>query len=263
MPRTTFLAFTPALPSELLTYILTHQAYPTTLLICQPRANFLSALARCVPNTVQRRPPPSRPRSSSAPLDDTEIEDQAHLAAGDKERYSGHETKHPLLTATLQQVATSRFVELAFVPTLSHLRAYLAVFPPPQVSRKGSGPPHTHFEKEGDRKPLVVVYGLVGLHRDTSEWSAQGLGDTVAGLVEAGKRSGRCVVVVEEKTRDFGNDGQGGRVAWGERLPILNGSVRRPGLESEDGAWSGRTVEVGRVLGRWFAFKRGEWDEDL
>ncbi|KAK2624397.1 hypothetical protein QTJ16_006347 [Diplocarpon rosae] len=258
MPRTTFLALTPALPSELLTYILTHQAYPTTLIICQPRAIFMSALQRCMPNTVQRRPPPPGQRSSSIPLDDTETE-----VIDDTEANSSKETKHPLLTATLQQVATSRCVDLAFAPTLSHLRAYLAVFPPPQCVRKGGELPYAHFEKKGDRKPLVVVYGLVALHRDTSQWSAQGLGDTVAALVEAGKRSGRCVVVVEEKELDFGNDAQGGRTAWGDRLPMLNGSVRRAGLESQDGAWSGRTVEVERVLGRWFAFKRGEWDEDL
>ena len=37
------------------------------------------------------------------------------------------------------------------------------------------------------------------------------------------------------------------------RLPMLNGSSRRAGLD-ESAAWSGRTVEVGVVLRRWFEF---------
>jgi hypothetical protein len=40
---------------------------------------------------------------------------------------------------------------------------------------------------------------------------------------------------------------------YAKRLPMLNGSSRREGLD-ESGAWSGRTVEVGVVLRRWFRF---------
>lgn len=49
---------------------------------------------------------------------------------------------------------------------------------------------------------------------------------------------------------------------WDERVPMLNGSARRAGLESEDGGWSGRTVEVGRILSRWFKFQKGDWDSN-
>jgi hypothetical protein len=38
--------------------------------------------------------------------------------------------------------------------------------------------------------------------------------------------------------------------------------LRRAGLESEDGGWSGRTVEVERILGRWFKFRKGDWEID-
>jgi hypothetical protein len=55
---------------------------------------------------------------------------------------------------------------------------------------------------------------------------------------------------------------KGRRRVWEERVPMLNGSVRRAGLESEDGGWSGRTVEVGRILARWFKFGRGDWEDD-
>lgn len=43
---------------------------------------------------------------------------------------------------------------------------------------------------------------------------------------------------------------------WDEKIPMLNGSVKRAGFESEEGGWSGRTIEVGRVLARWFKFGR-------
>jgi hypothetical protein len=47
-------------------------------------------------------------------------------------------------------------------------------------------------------KLLLAVYGLVKLHKETSEWSAQGLGYTTATLVEAGWRAGARVVLIED-----------------------------------------------------------------
>lgn len=174
--------------------------------------------------------------------------------------------KHPLLTATLHQIATSRSINLVFTPTLSHFRAYIAVFPPPPSAADKKKPPEVQFDKPSRKPPLLVVYGLVQLHRDTSEWSAQGVGSSVANCVEAGKRAGRRIEFVEERAWDVRvgmGDGEGKRkTGWEERLPMLNGSVRRVGLESEDGGWSGRTVEIGRVLGRWCRFQEGKWDED-
>ncbi|KAK0112778.1 hypothetical protein ONS95_014511 [Cadophora gregata] len=272
------LAITPALPSELLTYILSHQTYPTTLLICQSRANFLSSLQRCMPNTVQRQPPlyveqslPGHGQNEGEPVE-FEPERQGEREAQERQRV----IHHPLLVATLHQIVASRFVNLVFIPTLSHLRAYLAVFSGEAEKGRettGEGPPKQKFEKMSNRSPLLVVYGLVALHRDTSEWSAQGLGISVAALVEAGWRGGRGVVVIEEREWDAdgnigGNYSDGGEgresrtTGWEERLPMLNGSVKRIGLESEDGGWSGRTVEVGRVLGRWFRFEKGDWAQE-
>ncbi|KAI9051651.1 hypothetical protein LZ554_004693 [Drepanopeziza brunnea f. sp. 'monogermtubi'] len=265
MQRTPPLALTPALPSELLSYILTHNSQPTTLIICQPRASFLLSLQRCMPNTVQRQPPPpphqqqaqQQQRSSSIPPD-TEppnAERDGTVGERDVDRDGGEKQRHPLLVATLHQIATSRSINLVFVATVSHLRAYLSVFPPPALEAEAEPLRRPRFERQGNGAPFLVVYGLVSLHRDTSEWSAQGLGNSVAGLVEAGKRAGRRIVVVEERQGDEDEVGNGE-----ERMPMLNGSLRRAGLESEDGGWSGRTVEVGRVLGRWFRFKKGEWD---
>lgn len=234
-----------------------------------------------MPNTVQRQPP-----IYVEPGQDTDIEMGGDGRAGQKrgaeresekegeqgrgrERERQRARRHPLLIPTLQQIVTSRFINLVFLPTLSHLRAYLSIFPnsfPARENAKEDEPPTRHFDKKGIRVPLLVVYGLVAMHRDTSEWSAQGVASSVAALVEAGMRGRRGVVVFEEREFDDALDGAEGeererKTGWEERLPMLNGSAKRVGLESEDGGWSGRTVEVGRVLGRWFRFERGEWDE--
>lgn len=259
------LALPPALPSELLTWILTHQAYPTTLIICQPRATFLTSLLNSIPQSILPQPPP------------LPVEDDTSSAPPDPNPSPPH--RHPLLIPTLHQIATSRHISLVFIPTISHLRAYLSVFPPPTDKEPS---PEQVFEKPGKNRPLLVVYGMVELHRDTSEWSAQGLGNTLAGLVEAGWRSGRGIVLLEERglhDEDRAYDGVGQLEqdelgeneaeerrkkrlpkVWDERLPMLNGSARRTGLESEDGGWSGRTVEVGRILSRWFKFGKGDWE---
>jgi hypothetical protein len=133
--------------------------------------------------------------------------------------------------------------------------------------------PASEIGKVDKKIPLIVVYGLVGLHSDTSEWSAQGLGNSISLLVEVGDRCGRGVICLEERVieetggeeeveDDEESEGRKWKEActvWEQRVPMLNGSVRRAGMNSEDEAWSGRTLEVGRIFGRWFRFGRGDW----
>lgn len=259
------ITLSPALPSELLTYILTHHAYPTTLLICQARADFLASLIEAVHQTPQPEihvVPQERP-SSQDPGADVPPEEPPE--------------RHPLLVPTLYQIAASRHIDIVFIPTVSHLRAYLAVFPSSSsttTTTVESKPPHQKFDKPGKSVPFLVAYGIVELHRDTTEWSAQGLGNSLSTLVEAGRRARRRAVIIEQRiieNIDSGLDvevdveegrSKAGSNRWSERVPMLNGSVRRVGLDSEDGGWSGRTVEVGRILRRWFKFRKGEWDCD-
>ena len=125
----------------------------------------------------------------------------------------------------------------------------------------------------------------------TSEWSVQGLSETLAALVDCGHRLGCNIDLVEaseplaqlaepsseimavseddimrdwsegREREDAGAHEEGNVVQeararndiYHRRLPMLNGSSRRAGL-NESAAWSGRTVEVGVVLRRWFEF---------
>lgn len=248
------LVLLPLSPADLLTYVLAHHVYPATILICSDRATFLSSLL----NTT------TSPESA--------LEASAHH----------------LLIPTLHQLAITPHITTIFVPTLSHLRAWIST----SLRRPLDGSPPGEMGNAGERtskgEAALVVYGLVALHRNTSEWSAQGLGTSVAGVVEWGRREGRGIMlgedVLEEEQEEMEDEGQeegagedtncdgearddeahkrgdddgldGGQGGlWMERLPILSGSVRRLGGDGMEGI-GGRTVEVGRVLGRWCHFE--------
>jgi len=181
-----------------------------------------------------------------------------------------------LLNTNLQQVAASTSMGIAFVPTITHLRAYLATFP--------SHAAKDHLQSEArqltmTKTPLLFVYGLIQLHRYSSEWSAQGLSITLSSLVEACSISGYKVTICEDEisprlemeetlgTRAL--DGEGGveklgqlheaieemsgkgMNEWDEQLPMQSGSTRRLAISNDGTEWAGRTVPIGRVLQRW------------
>lgn len=150
------------------------------------------------------------------------------------------------------------------------------------------------MDKRGEEISQLVVWGLVRMHEGTSDWSVQGLSSTAAALIEAGRRIKRRVVIAEEAEGEWSGSGVGNDEETGQdeireegpveeideteshsgdedgeiegqqqeksegiyhkRLPMLNGSSRRDGINAEAGTWSGRTVEVGVVLRRWFRF---------
>ncbi|KAH6856017.1 hypothetical protein B0I37DRAFT_395850 [Chaetomium sp. MPI-CAGE-AT-0009] len=246
------LFLSPALPSDLLQFIINRCTYPTTLIICTNRAEFLSSLTQDLLH--QQKRPQSLP--TDEPLDAPTTTQQVtidpshtnppppppdHPQPDSKPGQQQHQTHqrqnkpHPLLTPHLAQLATTRSVRTV-----------------------------------GDR-PRLVVYGFLALHRGSSEWSVQGLGASSAVLVEAGKRAGVGVVVVEGPVSGprpaglaGGEEGLGlGRMTMGEVLaegvPVLSGGGRRAGGELEGSGWAGKRVGVGRVLGRWFRFREGEW----
>ncbi|KAK7956571.1 uncharacterized protein PG986_005793 [Apiospora aurea] len=290
------LVLSPALPSELLTYILDHHVYPTTLIICSSRAAFLEAL---VHETTQHGQPIPDSRNT--------LGEEANLDNHDNPIPGGHQAPPPqqvpprpppppdsnirLLSSPLYQLSISRHIRTIYTPTVTHLRSYLSIFSPTSSSSNPIPPPPSSFRSPTARRPPhLILYGLVALHRDTSEWSAQGLGTTCAAVAETGRRLGWRVEVADppgpspyQSPRDHDltlgdethEDGRSRKTLrgeealqklLGEKVPILSGGVPlRPGLfdADEGGGWSGRAVEVGRVLSRWCDFVKGEWDEEL
>ncbi|RKF65286.1 hypothetical protein GcC1_123014 [Golovinomyces cichoracearum] len=239
------------LPSELLTYLLKNQEYPSTLLICQTRDSFIDSLVSDVSLTMQNQTSPKQRNSSSSttsPRAEGLILDESN-------------TPHSLLLPTLHQIAASRYIDVIFLPTVMHLRVYLATFPPPP---KECPMPEKNSTEPGGRLPLLMVYGLIELHHDTSEWCAQGLCNTLASLIEAGPRSHRKVVVTEKWTKiineDCGSDlntdfdDLSRSSIWRMRVPILHTTAKYAGVQGENEIWVGRTTEIGRILARWFKF---------
>ncbi|KAL2760124.1 hypothetical protein ACRALDRAFT_2093097 [Sodiomyces alcalophilus JCM 7366] len=241
------MVLSPATPTELLQYILAYQTHPTTLLICSTRADFLSSLARDVQTQV-----PQQDESRCDDRDDRDNRDPgpAHLPSS-------------LLAAPIYQVAVARHIRILFLPTVTHLRAYLAIFtpedskvpPPPLPRAKGveaTSASTSTSTSNRHRPPLLLAYGFLSQHRDTSEWSAQGIGTTAAALVEAASRHEFRAALVEPRD-------DGGHATFNallsEPAPVLSGGARR-----DEGGWMGRTVEVRSVLARWFRFQIGQWD---
>lgn len=222
-------ALAPLLCTDFIDYILRHHASPTTLIVCSSREAFLQELQTTINHTHPRDP---NDESSSDNGND-------HPAP-----------PHPLLIPTIHLVAKSRSVNLAFAPTLAHLRAYMATYTA-NVKVESSSPNPT---KSGSLNPMLAIWGLANLHRSTAEHSAQGLSRSLAVAVETAKLNNQRLVLAEaialDEDVEYDESSSGGD-PWKEQVPLLSGSVRFGG---EDRVWAGKTVEVKRVVGRWCRF---------
>jgi len=156
---------------------------------------------------------------------------------------------HALLAAPLYQVAVARHIRMLFIPTVSHLRSYLAAFDPDDSRIP---PPPNLGSLSKPQPPLLLIYGLLLLHRDTSEWSARGISNTLSAVVETARRVLFRPVVVEQ--RGVG-DPSDFLALLEQPVPVVYSGLL--GMDENSGE---RTVTVKRVLGRWFTFQKGEWD---
>ncbi|KAK4070765.1 hypothetical protein Trihar35433_5232 [Trichoderma harzianum] len=253
-PSPHHIVLSPSTPSELLQYIISHHRYPTTILIGWPKQTFIEGLVEDVALQLSLQQDPSSATTAAAAA-------AAAAAVSENSKENRIETEssdnpssslHPLQRKTLLQTAISRHIRLLFVPSTTHLRAYLGTFsaseskiPPPILSDLDDSDPRCKTET-----PLLLVYGFLELHREGTEWSAQGIGTTAAYLVEAAARNSFRAAVAEPRGArghqlldDF----------LDEKVPVLSGTAVR-----DDGSWSGRTVPVRAVLSRWFEFEQDE-----
>ena len=225
------IALAPLLCTDFMDFILRHHTPPTTLVICSTREAVLQELQANMDNT--------HPRESTVDPNDESSTDGTEKSL-----------RHPLLVPTIHLIAKSRSVNLAFAPTLPHLRAYIATYATDASAESSS----SAFTKPGSQFPMLAVWGLVNLHRSTAEHSAQGLSRSLAAAVETAKLNGQRLVLAESAalTGEVEYEGTSGiGDPWKEQVPLLSGSVR---FRVEDRNWAGRTVEVERVVRRWCRF---------
>ena len=219
-----------------LEYILQNHAAPSTVIICSSREAFVEDVL----------------------LSTQEHRDQMTVETiGEVDQ----QPLHPFLIPTIHLLATSRTVDLAFTPTLPHLRAYLASRP----LLIGEGLEPTIGRVSRTQSPTLAVFGFTEVHRPTSEFSAQGLSRTLSIAVEASLALNRNLLIADVpptiKDRDSvaSNEHEDGGILdpWTEQVPILNDSIRSGG---DQRIWAGRTIAIARVIGRWCRIVR--LDED-
>lgn len=218
------MAIPPMTCHEFIDHILYRHEHPSSVVVCSSREAFLDRLSSSL--------------HTEAADSSTHIEEM-------------EESSHPLLIPTIHQLATSKTVSMAFASSLPHLRAYLASYVPPRNPLDDS----TVLAKPGQQSPLLAVYGLINLHRATTEYSVQGLSRSLAIAVETAETWSMRLLLIEDAV-DWGPSSlesepeAAGITAidpWKERIPLLNSSV----LSSDDRLWTGRTVEVRAVIARW------------
>ncbi|MCJ1405592.1 hypothetical protein MMC11_008820 [Xylographa trunciseda] len=209
--------------------LLQSHASPSTLVICCTREDFLQTLL-------------STCRSS---------EKDISLTSEHADTYAFTKS---LFTPTIHLLATSRTINLAFTPTLTSLRAYLATYEPPLDP---TGPSVT-YDKPGKRTPILGILNILEVHRGTSDFSAQGISRTFASAIAAAVRSNMQLLVNElpgseggDEEREFQIQYSEGK-PWTEQVPLLCGSLR---FGDDQKIWAGRTVEIRQVVARWCRFR--------
>lgn len=222
--------------SKFLTQLLEQHAPPSTLIVCSTREFFLERLL-------------------------IEFRQESQVLTVSSQKNDTQTTDCSFFPPTLHLIAKSKSISLAFTPTLPHLRAYLATYAHPITSPDEQ----IIYEKPGTHIPTLAILNPLTLHRPTSDFSAQGLSRTFALLIDAAAREGmqllvtECHLIPEDEEMQTDEDGASRtpRDPWSEQVPLLNGSIRFGG---EERLWAGRTVEVRKVVSRWFRLEATDSD---
>ena len=219
-------AIAPLQCDELINYVLRNHAAPSTVIICSSQEAFLQDLSSSI--SPSNADPSSQAQGRSSPR-----------------------PKHPLLVPTIHQLASSTTVQMAFAPTLPHLRAFLASY----TIDKDPIPTQPVFQNPSAKVSMLAIYGLLALHRSTTEHSAQGLSRSLAIIVEAALREKMTVILAEGSSATEAQPSEAidhaetevRQNVWMEQIPLLNSSLRL----SNDRIWAGKTVSVGSVVSKW------------
>ena len=215
--------------TSFLDFILESHTSPSTLVICSTREDFLQMLL-----SIYR--PSERDISSIS------------------EHSDGSIIETTLLVPTIHLLAMSRTINLAFTPTLTNLRAYLAVYEP-RVRPTGLG---VTCDESCKRTPMLGILNVLQLHRGTGDFSAQGMSRTLAAAVDAAARSDMQLFLGELPVCDDENGDRDAQIhpsegdLWSEQVPLLCGSLR---FGEDQRIWAGRTVEIRQVAARWCKFR--------
>lgn len=249
--------------TEFIEYLIDADTTPCKLVICASKEIFIEQLlAACTEsqaNDVVTHPNPN-------PGDETtEAEPDGNKAP----------EPHGLLRPpSLLGLANSRSVKLAFCPSLSHLRAYLAKLAVPTSQSFHASDTTNTDDKQADQ-PVLAILNPIDIHRSTSSFSAQGLNRTFALAVEAAHAiksdllMGECTSLRSSGMEQYDpemdyEDGfpppqPAPENPWDEEVSMLNVTTKSFGAGGR--GWVGRTVSLRRIAERWFVFSAFQRDE--
>lgn len=216
---------------QVLEHLMHHQEKRAHVVVCSSRSSFLDELATCfalseyqedVRLAAQREIP-----SSQDP-------DEQHLELSVRDR-----KPHFLLMPTLQTIAASENVELAFCPTLPVFRAHF------------SSLPHSRQPSDRSRSRRLIILNLLYLHHGTTQFTLQGLSRTFALVASVSHGAGYETELVECRDPQDPQNPQRGPQAWHGELPLLNDSIK---ISEAGSRWASRTTEIRKLAKRWFYF---------
>lgn len=205
------------------------QGTATTLIACCSRSYFLKQLVEYT------RPSPI----VASDLAEQHPSDEPTETEPEEESISLPPRQCPLLLPTLKLIAASSKVNLAFCPTIPTLRAYLSTLP-------------IRTAAEDVQASRVVIVNILALHRDTSEFTLQGLSRSFAliasvnGLLQASIELVECADVQSETSNVTHIQ------PWDVEVPLLSGSIK---IGEAGQGWASRKVSVKEFGNRWFNFE--------
>ena len=170
-----------------------------------------------------------------------EIAPEGHLAG---DRFLSRLTNHP----AIRLVRDAEQINLAFTPSLMHLRAHLANLP--ERGHK-MAKQTTAGEDKGALPSSIAIVGLLDLHRSTNNFSAQGISRTAAVAVDAAAQINVQLRIMEvDRPRNTSEEPttEDQPSPWSENVPLLNSSIRSGG---DSRIWAGRSVAYGTILRSW------------
>jgi hypothetical protein len=255
---------------DFIQWLLDHFAPPSTLVVTANFHNFIPQLL-------------------------SSIQFNERQAMGNGENSAVTTRSQQMLHARLSDLACAGELQVAYCGTLPVLRSYLGCRGLRRPNRlqddaQGRAAAEAYTTAEAGRQPILALLNPVRAHRNTSQYSAEGLSRTFASAIEAAVQNGQKLVIAEcisrmtpeiriqyaryagiseertlqdmeaeradaEAGEDEGYDAdpEEQQDPWEQKLPVLNVTTRSFGAGER--GWVGRTVKARRVAERWCTFE--------
>ena len=167
-----------------ITFLLDNHEPGTLLVVCSDRRTFVRCLLHSIQRMQREVVPPVSAHAGNDVADETMLDHDRTASP----RHPPSPVTHPLLRRTLQVLAASQSIQVAFCSSIQVLRAYLAARH--QVS---AGSDHD----TADKSVALVLLNPLSLHQAEASYSAQAISETIAAAVDAATRSSMKLTVVE------------------------------------------------------------------